>query len=156
MLKRSALCVAVWAAGPVALFVALTPLAAQTAADATAPSVVEQPAAVAAAPVDPLLALVRQHLGDAARASGDRAALAAFYAEHTGPLLWVGEGGFTPRARQAMAELAKAEDWGLPVAAFELPRLSDAARDPAVLAAAEIKLGLAVLKYARFARGGRI
>jgi len=156
MLKRSALCMAVWAAGPAALFGALTPVGAQTSADSTTPAAIEQPAAaVAAAPVDPLLALVRQQLGEAARANADRATLAAFYTERSGPLLWVDQGGLTSRAREVMAELAKAEDWGLPAAAFEVPRLA-AGADAAALAGAEIKLGLAVLKYARFARGGRI
>ena len=55
-----------------------------------------------------------------------------------------------------MAEIAKADDWGLAASAFELPRLAQGEAAPAALAAAEIKLGLAVLKYARHARGGRI
>ena len=55
-----------------------------------------------------------------------------------------------------MAEIAKADDWGLAACAFELPQLAQGEAAPAALAGAEIKLGLAVLKYARHARGGRI
>ena len=55
-----------------------------------------------------------------------------------------------------MAEIAKADDWGLVASAFELPQLAQGEASPAALAAAEIKLGLAVLKYARHARGGRL
>jgi murein L,D-transpeptidase YcbB/YkuD len=62
--------------------------------------------------------------------------------------------GFTPRAEHAMAEIAKADDWGLDAQAFELPQLGD--KSQAALADAEVKLSLAVLKYARFARGGRL
>jgi L,D-transpeptidase YcbB len=145
--------------------VVLLPAWAQTGPEATPPTM-EQPtasqptAAIApvvetpAVPVDPLLALVRQHLGEGARGSADHAALAAFYGERAGPLIWVTSSGFTPRARDGMAEIAKADDWGLTASAFDLPQPPDAA--PAALAAAEIKLGLAVLKYARYARGGRI
>ena len=55
-----------------------------------------------------------------------------------------------------MAEIAKADDWGLVASAFELPQLAQGEAAPAALADAEIKLGLAVLKYARHARGGRL
>jgi murein L,D-transpeptidase YcbB/YkuD len=54
-----------------------------------------------------------------------------------------------------MAEIARADDWGLVAKAFSLPVLS-AAPSEAALADAEIKLGVAVLKYARYARGGRL
>jgi murein L,D-transpeptidase YcbB/YkuD len=86
----------------------------------------------------------------------DRAALAAFYEARNEPLLWVGKDGLTRRAHDAMAEIAKADDWGLAARAFELPQLAQGETAPAALAGAEIKLGLAVLKYARHARGGRI
>jgi L,D-transpeptidase YcbB len=109
-----------------------------------------------AKPVDPLVAQVRQQLGEAARGPADRAALAAFYGELDGPPLWVTPAGFTPRAKDAMAEIARADDWGLSAAAFELPRLGAGELSPSALADAEIKLGLAILKYARHARGGRI
>jgi murein L,D-transpeptidase YcbB/YkuD len=110
------------------------------------------------AEVDPLVAEVRQALGKfrfADSTSAERAALTAFYADRSA-LIWVTADGFTERARHAMAEIAEADDWGLAAKAFALPVLSAEERSPAALADAEIKLGVAVLKYARHARGGRL
>jgi murein L,D-transpeptidase YcbB/YkuD len=116
---------------------------------ATAPPVVE---------LDPLVAQVRQALGSVKLrgvAQADRAAVVAFYAERTSTA-WVTAEGYSARAREAMAEIAKADDWGLKAAAFELPPADLGDRSPAALADAEIKLSLAVLEYARHARGGRL
>ena len=147
----------------------LTPARAQATADTQPPAAAAPPAAsppaapeAAAAPqpppapeVDPLVAKVRELAAQprSKAIAADRAALAAFYAERTS-LLWVTADGLTPRAEHAMAEIAKADDWGLEARAFELPQLGD--KSQAALAEAEIKLSLAVLKYARFARGGRL
>ena len=76
-------------------------------------------AAAGAPPVDPVLAEVRRQLaerGQGQRRSRDRAALAAFYAARSEPLLWVAGDGFTAKARHAMAEIRKADDWGLSAA----------------------------------------
>src|SRR5262245_61913833 len=113
----------------------------------------------AAVPVDPILADVRQQLAQPARGAvdrADRAALAAYYAEPGRELLWVRADGFTARARHAMAEIRRAEDWGLNASVFDLPNLAATESRPAALAAAEIKLALAALQYARHARGGRV
>jgi murein L,D-transpeptidase YcbB/YkuD len=136
-----------------------TPASTATPAPAT-----EQPTPVVAEtppppPVDPLVAEVRRQLAEPAKGNvdrSDRAALAAFYAERNEPLLWVTTAGLTAKARHAMAEIAKADDWGLVASAFELPKVAQADAAAADLASAEIKLGLAVLKYARHARGGRM
>ena len=58
-----------------------------------------------------------------------------------------------------IAELMKAGDWGLDPGDFALPHIADAAMAnlaPAEVADAEVAISLAVLKYVRFARGGRI
>ena len=110
-------------------------------------------------PIDPLVAEVRRQLAEPAKGNvdrTDRAALAAFYGARNEPLLWVTDAGFTAKARHAMAEIAKADDWGLAASAFELPKLAQGDAATTDLAGAEIKLGLAVLKYARHARGGRM
>jgi murein L,D-transpeptidase YcbB/YkuD len=128
-------------------------------AETTAPA--ERPERADAAPVveiDPLVATVRQQLATARLTDStpaERAALTSFYAGRSA-LVWVTADGFTARARHAMAEIAQADDWGLPAKAFVLPALSSGAPSPAALADAEIKLGVAVLKYARYARGGRL
>ena len=108
---------------------------------------------------DPVVAGIRAKLGDASlrkgAAAADLAALEAYYAERRGPPVWITGMGFSAKAQAAINEIGKADDWGLAASAFELPPgadLPDNANDQAV---AEIKLQLAVLKYARFARGGR-
>ena len=112
--------------------------------------------------VDPIVAIVRQRLASVpARANAgdkdDQAGLAAFYTELTGGPVWTDKDGrFNGRALQAIGELRKAEDWGLKAAAFDLPTLPEGSVSPEALADAEIKVGLAVLKYGRHARGGRV
>jgi murein L,D-transpeptidase YcbB/YkuD len=109
--------------------------------------------------IDPIIAQVRQALAAVSRlrdaTPAERAALTAFYAERSAPV-WVTSGGFTERAQHAMAEIAKADAWGLSVKDYTLPALAAGETAPAALADAEIKLSLAVLEYARHARGGRL
>ena len=111
--------------------------------------------------VHPIVARVRERLAATpARGSEadkeDYAGLVAFYAENSGQPIWTSKDGFTPRATQAMAEIRRADDWGLKASAFDLPTLPDGQATDEVLADAEIKLGLAALKYGRYARGGRL
>jgi murein L,D-transpeptidase YcbB/YkuD len=135
------------------------PASAQPApAESQPPAPPPAPATAAPAPtVDPLRDEVRQLAAKSAARGAhteDRNAVRDYYAKD-GKLLWVAQDGFTARARHAMAEISKADDWGLQASAFELPQLG-ASLSPAALADAEIKLSLAALKYARFARGGRL
>jgi murein L,D-transpeptidase YcbB/YkuD len=129
-------------------------------ADVTTPSPAEAPVSPPPAPVvevDPLVAQVRQLAAAPVRGNviaADRMAAAEFYGDRTATI-WVTAAGFTARARHAMAEIAKADDWGLEARAFELPHLAPGETSLAALAGAEIKLALAVLKYVRYARGGR-
>ncbi len=85
----------------------------------------------------------------------ERDALTAFYEGRGDDLLWIEDGAFNTRAEAAMAEIQRADDWGLEASAFELPSAPQS-DDPAEIARAELKLSLAVLKYANHARGGRI
>jgi murein L,D-transpeptidase YcbB/YkuD len=106
------------------------------------------------------VALVRQRLATpltrgSAGEREDYAGLAAFYAGGNGMPVWTDKSGFTPRAELVLAEIRKADDWGLRAADFDLPSAPDASA-PSSLAEAEVKLGLAVLKYGRQARGGRL
>ena len=64
--------------------------------------------------------------------------------------------GFSARAQEAINEINKADDWGLSASAFELPPPGDLPDSVDEQASVEIKLQLAILKYARFARGGRV
>jgi murein L,D-transpeptidase YcbB/YkuD len=115
--------------------------------------------APAAAPADPIVTAVRLKLIDAATVSkvnkDDIAAIVAFYAERSAPV-WVDNSGFTAKAKAAMGEVRKADDWGLSASAFNLPSLPEGQASPEALGEAEAKLSLELLKYARQARGGRV
>jgi L,D-transpeptidase YcbB len=145
----------------------------ETTPDPLAPSETNGPAPIApGAPVaapdakpaqdaDPIVALVRERLATplthaSAGERDDYAGLAAFYAGGNGQPVWTDSHGFTSKAELAIGELRKADDWGLKASAFDLPRPLDASPTTSALADAEIKLGLAVLKYGRQARGGRL
>ena len=110
----------------------------------------------------PALAALRKNLSQLAGRANvalaygeDLSAATAFYDAHSGPLLWVTESGISERGNAVIAEIRKADDWGLRTGDFALPQLPAGAISPAGAAAAEIQLTFAVLKYARYARGGR-
>jgi L,D-transpeptidase YcbB len=129
-------------------------------ANAAPPAAPAPPHAEAAAPAaDPVIAGIRSKLADAALRKGadpaDLAALEAFYAARSGPPVWVTPMGFSAKAQAAIDEIGKADDWGLSASAFQLPPAGTLPKTADEQASAEIKLQLAVLKYARFARGGR-
>jgi murein L,D-transpeptidase YcbB/YkuD len=88
----------------------------------------------------------------------ERSALLAFYAARAHAPLWVDTKGLNADANALIAEFAKAGDWGLDPRDFPTPKIEPAAGDltPEAQAAAEVDLSLAILKYARYARGGRI
>lgn len=135
-------------------------------ATATEPSRIERPAGALDATepeqitVDPILAAVRAQLAVPAmrkRArSDDLAALQSFYIEHNGPVLWMTGSGFTARAQAIISEIQNADEWGLSAAAFDLPPAGNMPVTAEAQASDEIKLGLAILQYARAARGGRL
>ena len=114
------------------------------------------PAAIVSA--SPVLDAIRAKLTDKAttsKAIGDHVdALKAFYAARSEPL-WIKDGAFTDKASATIAELKKADDYGLDATAFVVPQLTAGASQDAQ-AEAEVKLSLAALKYALHARGGRI
>jgi murein L,D-transpeptidase YcbB/YkuD len=123
--------------------------------EAPPPSVAET--VVPVETIDPVIVELRQRLATAKLAdvtASERAAIAAFYTERKTPI-WVVGGDFTDRARHVMAEIALADDWGLDAKAFTLPGAGETV-SIAGMVDAEIKLNIAVLKYARYARGGRL
>ena len=85
----------------------------------------------------------------------DIAGLEAFYAEHTGPALWMTSDGLSPEAQKILGEIAKADEWGLDVGAFIVPPADYRPTTAEDQAATEIAIDLAILRYARYARGGR-
>jgi L,D-transpeptidase YcbB len=111
-------------------------------------------------PAHPVVAAIRLKLQDPALREGanpdDLAALEAYYGGLSGPPSWITGMGFSAKAQALIAEIEKAGDWGLDPGAFDLPAESDLPSTAEAQAVAEIKLALAALKYARFARGGRL
>jgi murein L,D-transpeptidase YcbB/YkuD len=113
------------------------------------------------APTNPVLARVEDKLEALSKTATDdgvredAAALIAFYGAHGDRPLWVADNALNDRAALAIAEIKKANDWGLDAAAFTLPEAAGPLTDETA-ADAEQKLSLAVLTYARDARGGRI
>jgi murein L,D-transpeptidase YcbB/YkuD len=120
----------------------------------------EEPAARSLSSPDPVVAIIRAKLADPSLSNGanaaDLAALEAFYRRRAGAPLWMTDMGLSAKGQHALFEIEKADDWGLDASAFELPPTDDLPASPEAEAIAEIKLDLAILKYARFARGGRV
>jgi murein L,D-transpeptidase YcbB/YkuD len=116
-------------------------------------SSIEQPE-----PPNAAMLIVRKMLSSVPRGANrkDLAAAVAFYKTRTGPLIWLTKSGLSDKGRAVIAEIRKADDWGLRAQDFTLPTLPPGEPSPEAAAAAEVTVTLAVLKYARYARGGRI
>jgi L,D-transpeptidase YcbB len=129
---------------------------------ATAPSRAAEPDGPAAL-IDPAealrIAIVTRVADKGAKGAGEYKALAEYYSAPDAQVLWVDENGLNLRAKSVMEEIGKADDYGLRASDYALPRIEGFnAKSPnaaGALADAEIKLDLAVLRYARDARGGR-
>jgi murein L,D-transpeptidase YcbB/YkuD len=117
-------------------------------------------------PADPIAAALSRRLAAlpteaSAQEIKERSVLIDFYARHENAPLWLTTRGLTPRAVAVVREIKSANDWGLDADAFALPDLpsdTEAASrlEPGAIADAEVALAVAILKYARHARGGRI
>lgn len=109
-------------------------------------------------PADPIVAGIRQRLSEVGKkASEDEAAaLSAYYGELTGAAIWASTSGLTEKGKAVVAEIGRADNWGLPASAFDVPSAGASSLTPEAAADAELQVALAVLKYARYARGGRI
>ncbi|MEQ1696594.1 MAG: L,D-transpeptidase family protein [Hyphomicrobiaceae bacterium] len=87
----------------------------------------------------------------------DLAAAKAFYSQRNYLPIWVTGPALNPRGGLVIAELGRADDWGLKAADFAIPAIKDGAiADATAIAETELAITHAALKYARFARGGRI
>src|SRR5262245_22897027 len=112
------------------------------------------------APLNSIIDRIRSKLGNPSFRDktdpADIAALQAFYRASSATPPWITDMGLSTRAQSALFEIEKADDWGLDAAAFQLPSPFDLPAGPDDQASTEITLDLAILKYARFARGGRL
>ena len=104
----------------------------------------------------PVVASIRTRLAELRKSSSSAefVALEEFYNGRS-QALWMTDMGFSGEALAAIDEMLRADDWGLSSASFDLPPAGDLPKSPDDAAANEIKLNLAILKYARYARGGR-
>lgn len=125
------------------------------------PSAPAKPEETAEAPQDLLIAdTIRQRLEDPILRQGhnadDVAAVSTFYAAHNGPALWLNSAGISPKGQAVLAALAGAEGWGLDPTLFRVPPADYSPSAAEDQAATEIAISLAILKYARAARGGLV
>ncbi len=146
-----------------------TPVPSIPAADQAAKS------PTAEAPAPPEAEALRQALSRLAPGASDeerneRAALVSFYETRGFAPLWLtSSGALNPKASLLTAEIKHADEWGFDPRDFPLPAgLEQGAAmartegatvtppAPETIAAAEIGISQAVLKYGRYARGGRI
>jgi len=112
-------------------------------------------------PTDAVLIAIQGRLSPKSTArKAEQAALVEYYSIPDQRLLWVDENGLTGRAEAVMAEIGKADEYGLRASDYALPKAADSkaadAKTTDWLADAEIKISYAVLDYANDARGGRI
>jgi murein L,D-transpeptidase YcbB/YkuD len=120
----------------------------------------------ASVPDDPIAAAIARRLAalpteGTAEEIKERAVLIDFYEQRENKPVWVTEAGLTEKAAAVVREIKNAADWGLDPGAFTLPELPADADvvshlGPGEIADAEAALAVAILKYARYARGGRI
>ena len=113
---------------------------------------------------EPIRIAIQNHLSTPLTASERRkreqGTIVEYYSFPTKPLLWVDDNGLTDGAKSVMEEIARADEYGLHAADYELPKPGGFSPDDDTsvdwLADAEVKISLAVLRYAQDARGGRI
>lgn len=134
---------------------------------ATAPAPAAAPAATAAAArADGLLYLpVKAYFETKAAVAlkdyevADRTALLQYYDANMGQALWVTKQGFNAAAQTVIAELKRADDWGLAHDDYKvhgLAKIGAGEFSEDDLVDAEVKLSLVAMQYARHARGFRI
>jgi L,D-transpeptidase YcbB len=138
--------------------------AADQPSEAAAPPSEAEPASTepvqAEAPLDPVVAAVRTQLANSDlrkdATAADLEAMESFYGALSGPPLWTTGSSLSAKAQAVIAEIHNADDWGLDAGDFDLPSATDQPVTPEAQAADEIKVSLAVLKYACYARGARL
>jgi len=126
---------------------------------ATAPSRAAEPDGPAAliGPAEALrIAIVTRVVDKGSKAASEYKTLADYYSTPDAHALWVDENGLNLRAKSVMEEIGKADDYGLRASDYALPRIEGfnpkSSNATGTLADAEIKLDLAVLRYANHHR----
>lgn len=90
----------------------------------------------------------------------EQIALAAYYGNRNGSLLWVTDTGLTPRVAALRKVLARADEWGLSAGDYRVAEgdgLKRGSEQPAEwLADAELRTSLTAILYSRHAQAGRV
>jgi len=133
------------------------PTPAATPQEAVAPAVDPQTAAAISAALD---ALVAADVKASPIGAGDwraaRLAIRAFYAARGFAPAWLDGHDLNPHGQAALARLGRADEDGLDLSAFVLPKDLPADATPERLAEAETTLSAAVVAYAMQASGSRV
>ena len=131
---------------------------AEDTSPATAPAASQTPAPLTGVP-----AAICARLADAAAVhvqAADRDAVVAFYQSRQCRPLWVDDAGLTRVADLVIAELGRADAWGLQASDFKLPASAPSTIPEQATterrAITELAITDAVLRYAHQAEGGRI
>jgi len=108
-----------------------------------------------------LRAAVLQHITDRKSSADGVLAqwldeLGSLYASEFDEPLWVNFDGLTGAGKAVIAELSRADEWGLDPKAFTASIPVSIAKTPVEMGLAEVEISLAVLTYASHARGGRL
>jgi murein L,D-transpeptidase YcbB/YkuD len=139
---------------------AVAPPAAAELPGATDPAIT--PPMAAPKDASPVASAVRSKLAalpieGSAQELKERAVLSDFYAARRDAPIWLSEAGLTDNGAALGAEILKADDWGLAAQDFVLPPIPPASQlDAETIGKSDVEISLALLKYARYARGGRI
>ncbi len=90
----------------------------------------------------------------------DQGTLVEFYAGRDDKPVWITEKGLNERALKAIAEIKQAKKYELDPNAFDVPNQAELTAagelSSGALAKAELQMSYAILKYAKYAGGGRI
>jgi murein L,D-transpeptidase YcbB/YkuD len=136
------------------------PSASEPAVGATDPAIT--PPMAPPTDTNPVASAVRTKLNSlptdgSAQELKERAVLSDFYAARRDAPMWLSEAGLTEKGAALGAEILEADNWGLNAKDFDLPSIPPAAQlDSETIGKADVEISLALLKYARYARGGRI
>ncbi len=138
----------------------LAPKPAETSAPQAPGATVAVTTPAAEAQPHPAMAAVIAKLADSstlkAAAREDRDALAAFYAERPGALLWTTAEGPNTKAKRLIEELANAANFGLTNKDAYAVSTPPSFATLEAQAEHEVGMSLALMTYARHARGGRV
>jgi L,D-transpeptidase YcbB len=121
------------------------------------------PPAALISPEEAMSITIRQRLSEIPKKLppmelAERQGLANYYARDNARPVWVDKNGVSEQARRAISEIRNAPQWGLKLSDFDLPTDGALARTDLTVRQRidlELRISTAIVRYARFASGGR-